>query len=132
MKANMFVAEHISIHQDGTFTAVRGGIDRFRGEPGEPISLQGQLMIIIRAGRHEDGDHSFGISIVDMDGRKIADDIEGGFSVPEGGGKARFSIGFNFEVEKPGKYEFGLAIDNQAAARATVHAGYKDSDGEDS
>lgn len=122
MRATIFVAEHVTHHQDGSFTVVRGGIDQFSGEPGEPIPVQGSLMIMIDASRHEVGQHDFKISIVSMDGNKVADDIEGEFSIQEGGGKTQFSIDFRFQVEDPGTYEFGLNIDGREESRWSIHA----------
>jgi hypothetical protein len=126
MDAKLFVAEHVSHHPDGTFTAVRAGIDQFRGEPGEPIPLEGHLMIMIDASRHEVGEHDFSISFVNMRGKKVADDIEGSFGIPEGGGNAQFSVGFQLQVPEPATYEFGLTIEGQQVARWTVHASTED------
>lgn len=125
MNTELFIAEHVSHHQDGTFTAVRAGIDQFWGETGEPIPMEGHLMIMIDASRHEVGEHHFSISFVDMGGNRVEDDIEGSFTIPEGGGNVQFTVEFQLQVPEPGTYEFGLTIEGQEAARWTVdaHAG---------
>lgn len=117
MKANIFIAEHVSFHDDGTFSLLRGGIDQFYGEPGEQIPVAGRLFVMIHADRHEDGDHEFKLSVIDLDGNRVAPDIEGEFNVPEGGGRSKFQVPFQFGIEESGTYEFGFSINGNIQSR---------------
>jgi len=112
MDAYIDLAEYVSVHEDGTYTVVRGDIDHFRGQEGEPVPVQGALLIKINAQPHESGQHSFRISAIDAGGKRLTDsDIEGTFDVPKEGGKTTFAIGFEVQTEDPGDYEIGLTVD---------------------
>ncbi len=117
MDANIFIAEHVSFHGDGTFSLLRGGIDQFRGDPGEQTPVSGRLFVMIHADRHESGDHEFKLSVIDVDGNRVAPDIEGEFQVPDGGGRSKFQVPFRFGIDNPGTYEFGFAINGDIKSR---------------
>jgi hypothetical protein len=117
MNANIFIAEHVTFHDDGTFSLLRGGIDQFRGKPGEQIPISGRLFVMIHADRHETGDHEFKLSVIDLDGNRVVPDIEGEFHVPEGGGRSKFQVPFQFAIDDPGSYEFGFSINGDIKSR---------------
>ncbi len=117
MKVHIFAAEHVTFHQDNTFTAVRAGVERFRAPEEESIPVSGHLVVMIQSDPHETGEHSFSLSVINRGGSRIAPDVDGEFTVPEGGGRAKFTIPFQFEIEQPGTYEFGFTINGEMKSR---------------
>lgn len=111
MKIMIALAETAAMHPDGTFSLLRGGIDRVWA-PQIPVTLRGTLLVLFHADPVESGDHSWRICVVDEDGKRIVpQDLEGRMTVPPKGRTGHILIPFQLPFPKYGAYSFRVALD---------------------
>lgn len=82
------------------------------------IHLQCSIALRLRVDSIEQGQHRLRISVVDIDGRQIVPNIDGGFNAEfkEGRQSGCFNLVFNFhrlKFDKGGEYAVNLAIDGR-------------------
>jgi len=122
MKARIIVADAVSVHPDGTFSLLRGGIDRvWAGARGRPIVFNAGIAVQFSAGPGELGRHEFKIACVNEDGNAVAPEVSGNFEIKEPGGVV---IGFNMNIvfPKPGRYSFTVSADRNELDYQTITA----------
>jgi hypothetical protein len=116
LKGMLIIADSARRHEDGTFSLLRGGVDRVEIAPGaETVHHRGSVVARIR-GEHEDqGKHSFRLSVVDSRGTKIAPDLDGEFEIPANGASAvlAFDFGIQVQVAKLTAYSFVLFLNGK-------------------
>lgn len=111
MKAFLLFADAARTHPDGTFSVLRGGIDRLETPPSQPAVLKGTLLLRTRAALSEVGKHRFVIRFQNADGQRIAPDLEGEFEIPEGGGSGQLALDVHFTLPEFGRFQFSVSID---------------------
>jgi hypothetical protein len=111
LKIVIMLADTGLVHPDGTFSMLRGGIDRLWSAT-QPIQLNAAALIRFRADPSEKGTHKWRLVVVDIDGRRVAPDLEGTFAVPEEGGSGNVMIRFNLSFPTPGHYSFRVSADD--------------------
>jgi len=79
MKAKLLLADAAVNHPDGTFSQLRGGIERIYVAPNKPPFLKAALIARIEATVGEKGKHSFRLVCIDEDGSSVLPDLEGNF-----------------------------------------------------
>ncbi|RKY17313.1 MAG: hypothetical protein DRP63_03925 [Planctomycetota bacterium] len=113
MKAKLLLADAAVGHPDGTFSLLRGGINRVEVPPNRPASLAGALLIRIEATPSEKGEHTFKLVCIDEDGRSILPDMTGKFSIPDQGGSVNIVIKLQVVFPRLGRYTFAVSVDGQ-------------------
>ncbi len=116
------IADAARAHPDGTFSLLRGGIDRLTVAEGQPLRMRGSILGRITGSINEAGPHTFRIRVVNEDGQQVAPEINGSFNVPEGGGSAQLAIDFDFNFPDVGRYTFSLTVDNHESDTWEVRA----------
>src|SRR5262245_48712952 len=104
MKAFILLADAARAHGDGTFSLLRGGIDRVWALRTDPITFQGSIVVRFRASLSESGSHEFKVRVMNEDGESIAQDITGSFNIPEGGGTGQIIGDCSFILPRYGRY----------------------------
>ena len=122
MKGIIIVADAARVHSDNTFSMLRGGIDRVYAPRTKPIHFRGSFLTRISGALSEAGPHDFQLRLMNEDGQSIAPDINGQFTVPEGGGSAIAAGDFGLVLPAYGRYTFALRVDRQELATWEVHA----------
>ncbi len=110
MKATIIVADAVTFNPDGTFSLLRGGIDRVFVPEGRPCTFQGGVVVRFTASASEIGTHEFKISCVNEDGISVGLEASGNFEIKEMGGAV---VAFNLQLifPKPGTYHFTVSAD---------------------
>jgi len=117
MIARLILADAAVTHPDGTFSLLRGGIDRVEVPPNRPASFRGALLVRIEATVAEKGNHTFKLVCVDEDGNPVMPGMNGSFQVPEKGGNLHLAINFQSVFPKLGRYSFIVTLDGQEKDR---------------
>ena len=110
MEIKLLLAEAATMHPDGTFSALRAGIDRAWGPL--PVLVKGAIIIRFRAATSESGSHDWKLCVLDQDGGKAAPDLQGQFQVPDQGGTAHMIISFSLAFRAYGPHVFHFVADN--------------------
>ncbi|MBI4604599.1 MAG: hypothetical protein HY721_21770 [Planctomycetes bacterium] len=111
MKGVLLLADAVRAHPDGTFSLLRGGIDRVHAPRTQPIHFRGSLVARVVGTLAEAGEHDFQLRILNEEGQSIAPDIIGGFRIPEAGGGAVAVTEFALILPAYGRYTFSLLVD---------------------
>jgi hypothetical protein len=111
MKGFILLADAARVHPDGTFSLLRGGIDRVNGPRTQPIHFRGSVVTRIFGTLSEAGDHDLRLRLLNEEGQSIQPDITGGFRIPEGGGGAVAVLDFALILPAFGRYTFSLLVD---------------------
>lgn len=111
MRGFILLADAARVHPDGTFSLLRGGIDRVQVPRTQPIHFRGSVVVRIAGSLSEAGEHEFSLRILNEDGQSIAPDITGRFKIPEGGGGAVAVVDFALVLPSYGRYSFCLLVD---------------------
>ena len=112
MKASIILADAVSANPDGTFSLLRGGIDRVRIPNGQPCVFRGGIVTRVTASTSEIGAHDFKIMCVDDDGVSVMPPLSGKFNIKEAGG-AVLAASLQMTFPKPGRYSFSVTINKQ-------------------
>jgi hypothetical protein len=111
MKVNLLLAESGVVHPDGTFSVLRGGINKVAA-PKPPVPLMGVLAIRFEIEPAEGGaNHAFEISAMDEDGKEIAPRLSGQFNAPKGGGFSNLLLSFQMLFPRFGRFVFNVTVD---------------------
>lgn len=110
MKGFLLLSDAARPHPDGTFSLLRGGIDRVYAPPGKPIRFRGTLVARVVGIPGEAGDHDFKVRFVDQDGHSIVPELKGRFRIPEGGGAAAAIVELDLVLPGYGPYTVSLAV----------------------
>lgn len=113
MKGTLLVADSARRHPDGTFSLLRGGIDRLEMAPGQPIVHRGSVVVRLHGDETDAGKHEFVLKVEAKNGEKIAPDLAGAFEIPKTGGGAVVAFDFGFQIPGPGPYRFVLLSDGK-------------------
>ena len=125
MKGFLLVADSASTHPDGTFSLLRGGIDRIQVPRTQPIHFRGAVIVRVTGELSEAGEHDFKLRFINEDGETIAPDTDGQVRVPDGGGSALAVLNFALTLPDVGRYSFALLVDRQQLAVWEVQASRK-------
>lgn len=109
MKAFIFLADAVSSNGDGTFSVLRGGIDRLNVPEGQPCFFRGGFVVRVTAAASELGDHEVRIMCVDEDGVSVMQPVNGRIQIKEPGG-ACVALNLQLIFPKPGRYTFSATI----------------------
>jgi hypothetical protein len=120
VKILMMLAETGVMHKDGTFSLLRGGIDKVAG-PKLPIVLSGAVAVRFSVEPSEKGPHKWRLVVVDIDGKRIAPDIEGSFKGPDEGGAASILMHFSLSFPRTGLFSFQVSADDLVRDDWPVH-----------
>lgn len=110
MKGVVLLADAARVHPDGTFSLLRGGIDRVQVPRTQPIHFRGSVLARITGEAGEGGEHDFKIRVINEDGQSIAPDISGLFQIKETGGSAVVAVDCGFVLPAYGRYSFVLIV----------------------
>jgi hypothetical protein len=122
MEGFLLLADAARNHPDGTFSLLRGGIDRVNAAPNQPIFFRGAFIARIVGSLGEAGPHEFRVRLLNEDGQSIFPDVAGGFTIPEQGGATNAVVDFNVILPRYGRYTFFLLVDRQQLATWEVRA----------
>ncbi len=120
MKGKLILAEHATVHPDGTFSMLRAGIDRLNVEKA-PAPFAATIVVRIEAGIADEGTHHFDLRCLDADGNAVLPVQKGQFNSPAGGAIINLMIGIAAAFPKLGDFIFYLRIDNVEADSWTIH-----------
>ena len=120
MKGKLILAEHASVHPDGTFSMLRAGIDRLHTEK-VPAPFAATVVARIESGIADVGEHHFDLRCMDADGNQVLPTQKGQFNSPPGGSIINLMIGIAAAFPKLGDVIFYLRIDNVETDSWTVH-----------
>lgn len=112
MNVMCVLGEAATSHPDGTFSFLRGGIERVWG-PEPPFVFEGAIIVRFRAEPSETGSHEWHLRVIDEDGHYVAPDLAGEFVVPENGGGGQFVASFSVRFKKYGRHSFRIAVDDK-------------------
>ena len=110
MKGILLVADSARIHGDGTFSLLRGGIDRVLVPAGEPLIHRGSVLARLAGDAAESGKHEFSLRIETGSGEAVAPELRAPFEIPVGGGAAAAALDIGFSLTKPGWYKIVLSV----------------------
>ncbi|MBI4564499.1 MAG: hypothetical protein HY716_07400 [Planctomycetes bacterium] len=113
MKAHIIMADAASMHPDGTFSLLRGGITTVNIAKGRPLFFKGAMVARVLSEPGESGPHEFRIRCVDDDGKPVAQDLDGKFEIPPQGGTVQLVLDMQIVFPKFGRYEFSLAVNRR-------------------
>lgn len=107
----IFLCDSAAMHPDKTFSILRGGIDRFIYDPAKGGTLQMTLVSIIRLETTETGrQHTGKISIIDMDGKPLIQQMTIIFNTPPGPRPVNQNILAKLIVPNPKAGDYGIYI----------------------
>lgn len=106
-------------HPDGTYSVLRGGIDRF-DEPALPFHLRAAMLIEAPVDEVPAGDHEIKGSITLPDGRSVP--VGGKYRVMPGSVVMRFALPLDLPIEATGMVVIALQV-GSAEATATITIG---------
>lgn len=110
LKGFLLVADSARIHGDGTFSLLRGGIDRVLVPEGEPLIHRGSVVARLFGDTGEAGKHEFSLRIETGNGEVVAPELKAQFEIPVGGGGSVAALDFGFVLTKPGWYKIALSV----------------------
>lgn len=108
--SSLTLCEFATVHADGTFTIVRGGIDWFK-EPPPGQGISGFVFGRIQHESSESGSHQLRLRVINEDGRAVVPDLEPTITMPNQKGALNLSIGFENMPLRAGRYEIHVVID---------------------
>jgi hypothetical protein len=113
MRLALIFCEYASPLPDGTFTAVRAGLNMFFAQGPQGL-LHGALIVALRHDVLEAGRHQVKLALVDGDGKQVMKPLE--MSVELNAQRLQNYLVFqNFQVPLPlGQYQFTGTVDDQA------------------
>lgn len=122
MKGFVFLADAVSQNQDGTFSVLRGGIDKLQVPEGQPCVFRGGVVVRVVAAAGEVGDHDVKIMCVNEDGVSVLGPILGQLRINEPGGAG---VAFNVHLvfPKPGRYSFTVTVDKHEVDACSLNVG---------
>jgi hypothetical protein len=112
VEALVLLAEAATVHPDGTFSLLKGGIHRLHSHK-FPVTFGGTMLLRLQCHPAESGEHKVVIRFMDEDGRDVASKMETQFCVPEGGGFFNWVIKMMINVPAEGRYSFDIVINRQ-------------------
>lgn len=115
MKAFILLADAASAHPDGTFSLLRAGITDVSVPKGQPLVFHGAFVARIVGTIGDAGSHSLAIRVTTEDGKPVAPDVQGQFTIPSGGGATQVVASFNMVMPAYGRYTFWLSVDRKEA-----------------
>ncbi len=127
MKAFIILSDAARTHPDGTFSLLRGGIDRVTMPRGRPLEFRGSFFAQISGTLGEGGEHEFCLQVLDQDGHPVAPEVRDKFVAPREGGAGNIAVDFSLFLPGYGQYVFVLTVDRQRLADATFTAQPPDS-----
>lgn len=119
MKGKLILAEHATVHPDGTFSVLKAGIDRMKAAK-VPAPFKATLVVRIEPDVADQGEHTFDIRCMDADGKQVLTGQRGQFQAHAGGGAINLIIGMAGSFPKLGDYGLYLRIDNVEVDSWTV------------
>lgn len=122
MKAWILLADAASAHPDGTFSLLRGGITELNVPRGQPLVFQGAFVARVSGSIGDAGPHQLAIRVTNEDGKSVAPNLDGAFTIPPGGGATQVVARFNLSFPAYGRYTFFLTIDRQQADSWDIRA----------
>ena len=120
MRGKLILAEHATAHPDGTFSMLKAGINRLQVEK-TPAPFKAMLVARIEPDIGDQGEHTFDIRCMDVDGRQVLPEQQGKFNAPPAGGIINLIIGIGAAFPRVGDFVFYLRIDNVEADSWTMH-----------
>ena len=115
MKAFILLSDAASAHPDGTFSLLRAGITDVNIPQGQPLVFHGAFVARIVGTSGDAGAHALAIRVMTQDGKAVAPDVQGQFSIPDGGGATQVVANFNLLFPAHGRYTFWLSVDRNEA-----------------
>jgi hypothetical protein len=112
---HVWVCDYAASHGDGTFTVVRGGIDKVEA-PELPAEVLVWLFVEIDAGALTPGDHPVTTSIVTAAGVPIFD-VKGMLTIRNEAGLARFVLPMSCTVQAFEKMKVRVVVGEFLAER---------------
>jgi hypothetical protein len=113
VRALLLLADAARAHGDGTFSLLRGGIDRVLFDT-LPAALRASLVARITGDQQEDvGAHSIRIRLVGADGGERFHSPPHQIQVPAVGGNNVLVVELGVEFPARGRYTFELRVDDQ-------------------
>jgi hypothetical protein len=113
LKGSLLVADSARSHPDGTFSLLRGGIDRVQVPADQPLIHRGSVVARLAGTAAEAGKHRFTLKVEAESREVVAPDIVGAFEIPPGGGGAVAVLDFGFRLTAPGAYRLVLFAGDQ-------------------
>lgn len=120
MLATIIVADAARAHPDGTFSLLRGGIDRLNVPRDRQKVFRGSIVVRFTADPQESGPHAFHLVFTGPTGDVIGKEIEGQFQIPEHGGSVQAVMEFQQSLPDYGRYRFTVSADREPLADWTV------------
>jgi hypothetical protein len=117
---NMFLCDAATLHQDNTFSVLRGGIFAVtfpsapKGETTQPPPLKLALVSTIELEVTETGkEHELEVTLMDMDGRRIIPEIRNRFTTPPSNRPSYHNILIDLflQIKTAGSYSFYVNVD---------------------
>ena len=112
LKATLILAESATVHPDGTFSILRGGITHVWGDK-PPVGFRGVMFVRIEGNMADKGSHKFDLRGMDQDGKEFVPKLEGQFKIPTGGGNSSLMLNMQIGFPQHGKYVFVVRIDDK-------------------
>ncbi len=114
MHATLILAEAATVHPDGTFSLIRGGLNEIKAS-GFPAPFRGSLVVRVVAEPSEAGPHDFRIVLMNNDGREVMR-IEGRFETQSQVRFVHFCVQLGVMLPAPDRYGLRLTIDRLEVA----------------
>jgi hypothetical protein len=105
------MADAATVHPDGTFSLLRGGITQINVPGNSPIRFRGALVARIVATPSERGAHTFRVICTDQDGGLIGQEMKGDFPIPPEGGMGNVVAMVELILPRLARYQFSLSVD---------------------
>ena len=118
MRTHIVFAERASVHDDGTFNLIRGGLSMFGSVDGI-AAVSGDLLITIEHEPGNAGVHELKLRTIDQDGESIIGGVEGAFDTPPINGVLHLAIRLHGELPD-GSYEVHASIDDEFVASCPI------------
>ena len=112
MKGALLIADSARSHPDGTFSLLRGGIDRVHVLAGQPIVHRGSVVARMSGEAADAGKHEFILRVGTQSGKPVAPEMSGAFEIPRGGGGVVAVLDFALRLPAFGTYSFVLVVDH--------------------
>jgi len=122
MRGVLLIADAARVHPDGTFSILRGGVNRVQAPRSAPIHFRGSVVVRVAGDLAEAGPHEIRLRVLNQDGHSIQPDVTAQVHIGDGGGSAVAVIDFSFLLPGYGRYTFALLIDDQRADSWEVRA----------
>lgn len=116
VQATILLADAARAHGDGTFSLLRGGIDRVQSDATEEIPLRAAVVVRLVGEPADAGQHMFRIRLVASGGEEILHSPPQTVQIPESGGNHVIVAEFGVKFPGLGRYAFELRIDDRVLA----------------